>query len=107
MPTDAPSQHPLPDDLQARLDAAGVTDDASLAAALERDPALAADLQAFVEANAEALAGDGMAALQTLAHHLRTPAARKQFVPQPVFFQPKKAAIAAGLIKDFKLIVHE
>lgn len=59
----APSSTALPDDLQARLAAAGVTDDASLAAALQRDPALAADLQAFVEANAEALAGDGMAAL--------------------------------------------
>lgn len=63
MPNDLSSQPSLPDDLQARLDAAGVTDAASLAAALQRDPALAADLQAFIEANAEALAGGGMASL--------------------------------------------
>ena len=38
----------LPEDLQARLDAAGVTDQASLAAALDADPQLKADLDAFI-----------------------------------------------------------
>ena len=63
MSDDAPSLPALPADLQDRLAAAGVTDAESLQAALERDPALAADLRAFVEANAEALAGGGMAPL--------------------------------------------
>ncbi|QLQ07155.1 MAG: hypothetical protein HZY76_14630 [Anaerolineae bacterium] len=62
MPNDAPSTHRLPDDLQVRLAAAGVTDPASLEAAVQRDPALAADLQAFAAANAENLAGATMAA---------------------------------------------
>jgi hypothetical protein len=44
-----PSPLSLPDDLQARLAAAGVTDEASLQAALAADPALAADLQAYVQ----------------------------------------------------------
>lgn len=44
----SPQLPPLPDDLQARLAAAGVTDDASLRAALERDPQLRADLETFL-----------------------------------------------------------
>ena len=63
MPNDVSSQPSLPDELQARLAAAGVSDDASLAAALQADPSLAADLQAFIEANAAAMAGIAMAAL--------------------------------------------
>lgn len=63
MSDNTPFPFSLPEHLQARLVAAGVTDAASLAAALQRDPALAADLQAFAEANAEALAGGAMAAL--------------------------------------------
>ncbi|MCS6849239.1 MAG: hypothetical protein RMN52_16165 [Anaerolineae bacterium] len=39
------------DDLEARLRAAGVADEASLRAALERDPQLATDLRDFVESN--------------------------------------------------------
>ncbi len=53
----------LPDDLEARLRAAGAVDEASLRAALARDPQLAADLQAFLEANPEAQAAMFMAAL--------------------------------------------
>jgi hypothetical protein len=44
-----PAPLSLPDDLQARLAAAGVTDEAGLQAALAADPALAADLQAYVQ----------------------------------------------------------
>jgi len=53
----------LPDDLEARLRAAGAVDEDSLRAALERDPQLAADLQDFIEANPEAQAAMQMAAL--------------------------------------------
>lgn len=45
----------LPADLQARLDAAGVIDQASLMAALESDPVLRADFQAFIAAHQEQL----------------------------------------------------
>lgn len=45
----------LPADLQARLDAAGVTDQASLMAALQSDPILRADFQAFIAAHQEEL----------------------------------------------------
>ena len=63
MTTDIPTQLSLPDDLGARLAAAGINDDVSLAAALQTDPSLMADLQAFVETNAEALAGGVMTVL--------------------------------------------
>lgn len=53
----------LPDDLEARLRAAGAVDEDSLRAALERDPQLAADLQDFIEANPEARAAMQLAAL--------------------------------------------
>ena len=43
-----PQPTSTPDDLQARLHAAGVTDDASLHAALERDPQLKADFEAYL-----------------------------------------------------------
>ena len=46
----------MPDELKARLDAAGVSDNASLLAALKADPDLNADFQAFLESNADALA---------------------------------------------------
>ncbi len=45
----------LPADLQARLDAAGVTDQDSLMAALQSDPVLRADFQAFIAAHQEQL----------------------------------------------------
>lgn len=53
----------LPDDLEARLRAAGAFDEDSLRAALERDPQLAADLQDFIEANPEAQAAMQLADL--------------------------------------------
>ena len=43
-----PQPTSTPDDLQARLRAAGVTDNASLHAALERDPQLKADFEAYL-----------------------------------------------------------
>jgi tetratricopeptide (TPR) repeat protein len=43
----------LPPELQARLDAAGVTDEASLMAALQADPQLRTDFQTFVAAHQE------------------------------------------------------
>ncbi len=45
----------LPADLQARLDAAGVIDQASLMTALESDPVLRADFQAFIATHQEQL----------------------------------------------------
>jgi hypothetical protein len=45
----------LPDELQARLDAAGVTDQAGLEAALEADPDLKRDYLAFLEQHPELL----------------------------------------------------
>ncbi|ACL23623.1 hypothetical protein [Chloroflexus aggregans] len=50
---EAPPQ--LPDDLQERLRRAGVTDEESFQRALENDPQLAADLQAFLQANPQAV----------------------------------------------------
>jgi hypothetical protein len=52
--SDAPAPE-LPEDLQTRLAAAGVTDDASLRQALDADPELRRDFAAFVEANQEQL----------------------------------------------------
>ena len=46
----------MPDDLRARLRAANVADNASLMAALQADPVLRADFDAFLQANADALA---------------------------------------------------
>ncbi|MFP4439837.1 MAG: hypothetical protein ACLFVO_21590, partial [Chloroflexaceae bacterium] len=43
----------LPPELQARLDAAGVTDEAGLMAALHADPQLRTDFQTFVAAHQE------------------------------------------------------
>lgn len=63
MPDDTLHPFSLPADLQARLDAAGVTDQASLEAALQSDPTLVADLEAFAAANSEALAAANMMAL--------------------------------------------
>ncbi|NUQ39297.1 MAG: hypothetical protein HUU23_16265, partial [Caldilineales bacterium] len=59
----APAPLSMPDDMQARLAAAGVTDEASLQAALAADPALAADLQTFLEGAVEALPEMGVMAL--------------------------------------------
>lgn len=53
----------LPSDLKARLDAAGVTDAASLQAALERDPQLRAAFQLFLDANREHFAAAALSAL--------------------------------------------
>lgn len=50
--SDEPFAFDLPDALRAKLDAAGVTDEASLHAALEADPALAAEFTEFVQAQA-------------------------------------------------------
>ena len=50
----------MPDDLRARLRAANVADNASLIAALQADPVLRADFDAFLQANAEALAAATM-----------------------------------------------
>jgi DNA-binding protein Fis len=50
-PADHQSSPTLPTDLQARLQAAGVTDAQSFQHALEADPELARDYQAFLEAN--------------------------------------------------------
>jgi hypothetical protein len=59
-----PSAPPaFPPALQARLNAAGVTDDASLQAALENDPSLRADFAAFFQQNPELLAAMQMNAL--------------------------------------------
>lgn len=55
----------IPPELAKRLEAAGVTDDASLQAALERDPQLRADFEAFFAANKEAIAAATMRALIT------------------------------------------
>lgn len=49
-----------PNDLPARLQAAGVTDAASLQAALERDPQLRTDYDAYLQANPDALAAPRM-----------------------------------------------
>src|SRR5437764_569685 len=46
----------IPADLQARLDAAGATDDESLQRALDADPDLKRDYLAFLEANQEQIA---------------------------------------------------
>ena len=56
----------LPPDLKARLDAAGVKDDASLQRALEADPALKRDFEAFIQASSERLIGALVDGLQTL-----------------------------------------
>ncbi|MGC8944870.1 MAG: hypothetical protein ACP5N6_01775, partial [Anaerolineae bacterium] len=45
----------LPDDLRERLRRAGVTDEESLRRALQNDPQLAADLQAFLQSNPQAM----------------------------------------------------
>lgn len=52
-----------PADLPARLEAAGVVDEATLQAALTADPQLAADFAAFLQANPELLAEQEMNAL--------------------------------------------
>jgi hypothetical protein len=53
----------LPADLQVRLDAAGVTDAATLAAALDADPELRRAYQAFLEANHDAIVAANRAIL--------------------------------------------
>jgi hypothetical protein len=99
MANDDPSPPSLPADLQARLAAAGVTDDASLAAALQRDPALAADLQAFVEANAEALAVGGMAAL------LAAFAAVRDSEQMMAFWRSVPAGLEEPLMEAFEALI--
>jgi tetratricopeptide (TPR) repeat protein len=59
---DAPAPA-LPADLQARLAAAGVADEASLQAALEADPTLRADFEAFFQQNPQLAAAMQMNAL--------------------------------------------
>lgn len=56
----APNPFQLPPDLQARLDAAGVHDNASLQAALAADPQLRAEFEAFLRANPETSAAAQM-----------------------------------------------
>ena len=59
----SPAFPELPADLQARLDAAGVTDAATLAAALDADPELRRAYQAFLEANHDAIVAANRAIL--------------------------------------------
>ncbi|MCL6542173.1 MAG: hypothetical protein K6T87_16575 [Roseiflexus sp.] len=59
----SPAFPELPADLQARLDAAGVTDAATLAAALDADPELQREYQAFLEANRDAIVAANRAIL--------------------------------------------
>ncbi|NWG20907.1 MAG: hypothetical protein HXY39_11355, partial [Chloroflexi bacterium] len=59
----SPAFPELPADLQARLDAAGVTDAATLAAALDADPELRREYQAFLEANHDAIVAANRAIL--------------------------------------------
>ncbi|MBX2998251.1 MAG: tetratricopeptide repeat protein [Caldilineaceae bacterium] len=63
MTADLSSPSPLPEELQARLAVAGVTNEASLHAALAADPQLAADLEAFAQQHVEELAPVAMLAL--------------------------------------------
>lgn len=49
---------------------------------------------------------DRVAAFQTLAGYLRTPAPGELFVSQPVFFHAEKSAIANRLVEDLKPMVH-
>ncbi|MDW8214147.1 MAG: hypothetical protein RMJ55_11365, partial [Roseiflexaceae bacterium] len=53
----------FPASLKARLDAAGVTDAASLAAALAADPELQREFEAFLAENADAIAAARQATL--------------------------------------------
>ncbi len=59
----APDFPELPADLQARLDAAGVTDAATLAAALAADPELRRDYEAFLIENHDAIVAASRALL--------------------------------------------
>jgi hypothetical protein len=63
----------IPPELAKRLEAAGVTDDASLQAALERDPQLRANFEAFVTTNKDAIARATMAALITAFARTKNP----------------------------------
>ncbi|GAB4505843.1 MAG: hypothetical protein Fur0043_28430 [Anaerolineales bacterium] len=69
----------LPDDLQDRLRRAGVTDDESLRRALENDPQLAAELQAFLQSNPEIMA----AALLPAFLAVQTPEQLREFWRTP------------------------
>jgi len=77
----------MPDDLKARLVAAGAADPGGLDAALQRDPQLAADLDAYVDANEEALERASLTALVNQFGQVRDPremAAFWQQVPEEV-----------------------
>ncbi len=63
MAPDASDPLQFPPALQARLDAAGVTDDAAFQAALDADPHLRADFETFLRENPELLAAMQMNAL--------------------------------------------
>jgi hypothetical protein len=92
----------FPPALQARLNAAGVTDDASLQAALENDPSLRADFDAFFQQNPHLAAAMQMNALLQAFAAVRDSAQMMAFwrgVPTELeepFMQAVEQVIAQG-----------
>lgn len=93
----------MPEDLQARLIAAGATDPGSLEAALQQDPQLATDVDAYIDANEEALEQASLSALVKLFAEVRNDQAMAEFLQQvPVEMEDKLIGMIEQVIAGAK-----